>query len=498
MNVLNRRRFLAITAASCASLKGLAQETPYAAALSVHPETPLYAVPRDFAGLSYELLEIADPACFSPHNHGLIERFRFISPSGVLRLGGNTSDFSYWKPAPQSPMPQRRPAHAFGTPPMEDKPFPVTPETLEGLRGFLDATGWSCIYGINLATNVPSVAVEEAAAVVKILGDKLQYLQIGNEADRYAINKRRDAASWGPEAYFKEWLSFARPIAAHIPSARFGLPDMAAKPDWFAAVVSGLSNDPLRSRIAMLTYHYYQDGPATNPNVTIPNLLHSNAPVVEDIKVVASAATKLHTPWSMAEGNTCYSGGKPGLSDVFASALWAADYMLLHASMGCAGINLHGGNATKTIAYTPAGKLPGDDLPGDDFLQMTHSSFADHPHPYYTPIARFGESYVAQPLAYGMRFASQFAGLKMIAIDWDAGPVNATAYAALGPNGKKIVAVINKDSTRSVKFGLRGYAAELALTAPSMESRSAMVGKPPARQRMGVVPPASAMLFREL
>jgi hypothetical protein len=97
-----------------------------------------------------------------------------------------------------------------------------------------------------------------------------------------------------------------------------------------------------------------------------------------------------------------------------------------------------------------------------------------------------------------MRFASRFAGLKMISIDWDAGPVNATAYAGLTPDGKKIVAVINKDSTRSVKLGLRGYMPELSLTAPSLQSRSAVVGKPPAGLQMGLVPPGSATLFREL
>lgn len=493
---MNRRRFIALSAASCASLKGFAQGSSYDAALTLHPDAPLAAIPQDSAGLSYELLELAHPDCFSPANHSLIEQFRFISASGVLRLGGNTSDFSYWKPAPDSPMPPRRPAHAFGTPPMEDKPFPITPDALHRLHGFLDATGWSCIYGINLATNVPAVAVEEAVAVTKILGDKLVCLQIGNEADRYAINKRRNPETWGSEAYFKEWLSFAEPIIAGLPGVRLGLPDMAAKPDWFAAVVEGLRDNPLRSHIAMLTYHYYQDGPATNPNMNIPNLLHSNTGVIEDIDVVRGAAENLRTSWRMTEGNTCWSGGKPGVSDVFASALWAADYMLLHASLGCAGINLHGGNGN-TVAYSPTGKIRGDALPGDDLLRMAHSSFAEHPHPYYTPIARINGKYVGEPLAYGMRFASQFAGLKMISIDWDPGPVNATAYAALAKDGRKVIAIINKDAAHPVRMTLRGFAAELSLIGPSLDARSAALGKPPSGPRMDVVAPASAMLFRE-
>ena len=46
----------------------------------------------------------------------------------------------------------------------------------------------------------------------------------------------------------------------------------------------------------------------------------------------------------MTEGNTCYRGGKPGVSDVFAASLWAADYLLELASLGYAGVNLHGGD----------------------------------------------------------------------------------------------------------------------------------------------------------
>ena len=53
-------------------------------------------------------------------------------------------------------MPRRQPAHPFGTVAHPDDLCPVTPEGLKLLRGFLDATDWRCIYGINMGTNVPS------------------------------------------------------------------------------------------------------------------------------------------------------------------------------------------------------------------------------------------------------------------------------------------------------------------------------------------------------
>lgn len=487
----NRRQFLAAAAAAAVSLKTYAQNAPYHTVVRLYPEKALHTVPRDFVGLSYEMRQIADPACFSPHNKQLIEQLRTLAPQGVLRLGGNTSDSSYWQPTADSPMPQRRPAFPYGNSPVVDNPFPIRLEDIARLRGFLDAAGWTCIYGINLATNVPPVAVEEAVAVTRILGPRLAFIQIGNEADRYAINRRRDPKTWGPEAYFKEWLTFAHPIAARIPHVRLGLPDLAAKPDWFAAVADNLMNSPLRQHIVSLSYHYYIDGPPSNPAMNIHNMLRANAGVIDGARIVSGAAAKLHTEWRMTEGNTCYSGGKPGVSDVFASALWSADYLLLLASLGCAGVNLHGGNG-KAVASSISGKLPGDAL-----LLAEHGDFDKHPHPYYTPIAYIGDSYVAEPVSYGMRFAGQFAGARMIAIDFKPGPVNATAYAGIFPTGRKIVAIVNKDSTQAVKFDLPGYRPELTLAAPSLDASSAELTRPITHGKTGIVPAASAMLFSE-
>lgn len=62
-------------------------------------------MPSDFVGLSYEVQQLKDPNFFSPQNSGLIREFKALSSAGVLRLGGNTSEFAYWKPKPDSPEP---------------------------------------------------------------------------------------------------------------------------------------------------------------------------------------------------------------------------------------------------------------------------------------------------------------------------------------------------------------------------------------------------------
>ncbi len=113
--------------------------------------------------------------------------------------------------------------------------------------------------------------------------------------------------------------------------------------------------------VTTLTHHYYFGGPATNPNVNIPNLL--KPATMERVQKMADTATaaadKMGVRVRMTEGNTCYRGGKPGVSDVFAAALWSADYSLLLASNNYSGVNLHGGTG-KSVANSVGGFLPGD------------------------------------------------------------------------------------------------------------------------------------------
>ena len=113
--------------------------------------------------------------------------------------------------------------------------------------------------------------------------------------------------------------------------------------------------------VTTLTHHYYFGGPATNPEVNIPNLLKpaTMARVQKTADIATAAANKMGVRVRMTEGNTCYRGGKPGVSDVFAAALWSADYSLLLASNNYSGINLHGGTG-KSVANSVGGFLPGD------------------------------------------------------------------------------------------------------------------------------------------
>jgi hypothetical protein len=487
MPILDRRRFLLTSAAAATSLRAFAQ-TPKPATLTIHSDKPGPTVPANFIGLSYETQQLSDPTFFSPYNQGLIAQFRALAPAGVLRIGGNTSDVGWWKPTPASKQPPLPGNVVLRTPTGEKSPmdlsYAVTPEAVINLRDFLNATGWTCLYGINLGSSTPARAAEEAVFVAKTLGAKLEYFQIGNEADGFT-SRFRDKATWNVEAYLDEWLTAAKAVRAAVPHARFGMPDVASHTAWFPTIadkLGAISNCPT---IAALTHHYYFTGPPSNPKANLTDLLKPNPRVEKDAELVHAAAVQLHTKYRMTEGNSCYRGGKPGMSDVFGAALWAADYCLLLAALGYAGVNLHGGDG-QMVANSLGGHLPGDDLVTDDP--------ATHPHPYYTPIAHIGDQYVAEPVSFGMKFANSFAGATMHPVDFTTN-LNATAYAATLATGQQIVAIINKDATL-LPVDLSGFALELSLSAPSLTSTHVSLTEPSSNREASTVPPYTAILLR--
>lgn len=482
MPIINRRHFLATAACAAAATRLGAQNNAAKVTLSLPGEATGPHMPMDFVGLSYEVQQLNDPSFFSLKNTGLIREFKALSSNGVLRLGGNTSEFAYWQPTASSPEPEHpRTREVVGEP--RAQYYSVSEEAVRNLAAFLKATGWSCLYGIGMGTNVPERAAAEAEFVARTLGASLHYFQIGNEVDMFNRHLR-DPKTWGPKTYLDEWLTLARAIVARVPNARFGIPDVAADISWLPKIADlwpSIQNPP---HITTLTHHYYFGGPATNPEVNIPNLLKpaTMAKVQKTADIATESAKKVGARVRMTEGNTCYRGGKPGVSDVFAAALWAADYSLLLASNNYSGINLHGGTG-KSVANSVGGSLPGDTLLEQQ--GQTAQQIATHPHPFYTPIATFGSEYMLEPVAYGLKFAGALSGGTFLPGDLTArlqeAGVNATGYAVKMPNGAVSVIILNKDADKNLDVaidfgnGKSGAVAVEALHAPALDSREAHI-----------------------
>jgi hypothetical protein len=452
---LPRRRFLRHASLALAAVTldplSLFSQAP-SATLKLDAGAPTIIVPPDFIGLSYEAMQLEDPAFFSPKNTSLIAQFKAISPRGVLRLGGNTSEFGWWKPTPSSQAPVRPHGKTDNGEPPPTTIFAITPQAIRNLDGFLKATGWTCIYGLNLGYGSAEADIPEARFVAQTLGPRLRYFQLGNEVDMFNRHLR-DPKTWGVDQYLKEWVPLALAVQKAVPGAKFGMPDVASDVSWLPKIADRWPSLSEKPNVITLSHHYYWGGPPSSPNANIERLLKPSPAVAQKAALAREAATKMSVPFRMTEGNTVYQGGKSGLSDVYAAALWGADYLFELMSLGYSGVNLHGGSG-HAQAVSVGGSLRGE--------QLMKDPNAPHPKPFYTPIANEGTlagsgvdgklngKYVIEPVGYGMKFAARFAGTTMLPLEFHTGSVNATAYAARQKNGKVLIAVLNKDATQNL------------------------------------------------
>jgi hypothetical protein len=414
--MMDRREFLcgtaAVALAASRSVVGTS-EIPVTVAL---PETDLRLMPTDFTGLSYESGQLYNPEFFSARNAPLVSAFRGLNPRGVLRLGGHLSNITPWEGVGlDDPKQQRGVRHGiedYWEWPLVDpvvqpnKRGMITRKALSNLRGFLDAVDWRLIYGLNFACGSAARAADEAAAVTELIGERLAAFVVGNEVDGFAEDQFFRAKDYGLPQYLVEYEAWVKTIRGRVPHARFAGPDTDGKVDTWVMEYARRT----RGDAALLTSHFYGMGPASDPHMTAERLLRKVNPELDAQIAAAHAASTAAggTPYRMDEGNSCFGGGREGVSNAYASALWAADYMLRAACAGFVGVNLHGGGSG-----------------------------------IYTPIESSVKTAAApRPVYFGMQFAQQFAGWRVAACVLDT-RANVTAY--LGRKGAEtMLAVVNK------------------------------------------------------
>ncbi len=62
--------------------------------LRVDPSKTLGTIAPDFVGLGYEISSVGRPGLLSARNSTYIQYVNSLGTSGVVRVGGNTSDYS--------------------------------------------------------------------------------------------------------------------------------------------------------------------------------------------------------------------------------------------------------------------------------------------------------------------------------------------------------------------------------------------------------------------
>ncbi len=464
-----RREFLrdALLATAALSLSSHAQVSAEAT-LTLHEGAVPLVIPDDFTGLSYEAAQLANPEFFTAANKPLVALFRELAPSGVLRIGGGSSEFTTYSDADPSGPP---PFEVFGpdTSHIVKQGTTTTALALRNLQAFLDTTGWTFIYGLNLGQGSKDNAAREAVAVVRILGPRLLALQIGNEPDSFRSRYR--PAQYGPADFLAEWNAFHDAIvssldAAHL-KASFAGPDISNKLSYLTAFAAEAPRHP---DVIFLTGHFYAMGPAGNPEATLQNMLLPDPKLTtikqRDFPVIPEAMKTANLRFRMSEMNSCWNGGQAGASDTFASALWCADTMLRFAALGFSGVNLHGGG---NGVYSP--------IVGSPSLGFSR-----------------------RPVYSGMQFAQQVAGARLRPSRLETPDERITGYF-FTKEQDELVALINKtDKPISVATPMKHAASQWTLSAPGLESKYgvALTQSTPTAWRGGQVllPPHTAILLR--
>lgn len=372
-----------------------------------------------FTGLSYETVYLSESDVLNANNKVLVQLLKNVGP-GLLRIGGGSSDRIAWTGKPRNA--------STGT-------DSVTTSEIDRLAEFSRAIGWPVMFGLNVVKNDPDAAANEAVYVNSKLADNLYALQVGNEPDVYALNGLRPTG-YGTLDYKTEFDNYFSAIRAKLPNALFAGPGPAYNTDWlspFAEVES--------ANIRLLDAHYYVAGPATDPTINYGVLFSDYLKLNNILGAIKQQAETHHLPYRITECNSIYGGGKPGVSDIFASALWALDFMWTLAVNKGDGVNFHGGNHA---VYTP--------------IEMQNGLVTAKPE-YYALLA----------FKYGINSAT------VIAANTNHSEYRCSAYACVNADGTRNVTLINKDETKNfyctVETGKVVSSVRIArLTAPGMQA----------------------------
>ena len=301
------------------------------------------AVASNFAGFSYEKHELS-LSLFETEDTTMIALFKRLGP-GLLRIGGASVDHTLWS--------------ATGAGKVNNQ---VSPSDVDRLAGFLTASNWQVLYGIeflNEATSPvskadPALVAAEAVYAMESLGDRLYGFELGNEPDLY----NRKISGYTYANFQADWETYHSAILAAVAAAkaagklpqsatpRFSGPAVAFSPSYVSSFAAAESDN-----ISLITRHYYvADG--TSASSTMSLLLTPDPTLPNDLSAMQADASnnRISAGYRITEANSFYYGGTQGVSNAFGSALWSINFLFQNAWAGSSGVNFHGG---WSVPYSP-------------------------------------------------------------------------------------------------------------------------------------------------
>ena len=396
------------------------------------------ALGESFVGLAYQKQTLSTPL-FTGANSDLIGLFKRLG-TGVLRVGGRSVDQTVWVSDGKGQTTGQ-----------------VAPSDIDALASFLRATGWTCLYGVNLGgsatgATTPALAAAEVSYVSQQLGSSLVGIELGNECENYGAPSSYYANNWTIQMFESLWMQYRDAIVAVTPAAPLTGPAAAGSVyGWtipFGEYVT-------RSRINLLTQHYNR-GPGASSTASVDDLLSPDTALATVLQELAAGSQAIDVPFRISECTSYGNGGIAGVSNAYASSLWAIDMVFNAALSGAAGVNFNAGSNATNGAFD-------------------------------TPIAdNFGVVVGAQPSFYGLLMATLAGQGTLLSTQLSAASLNVTSYAVSNADGGLSLVIVNKDATQNLDLSIALPAAMTSAALQTMTQLSAGATTPDLTALSGV------------
>ena len=416
------------------------------ATLTVAANASTVPVPSSFLGISTEYWSLP---LFERDTRVFERVLSLLHVAGdgplILRIGGDSADHSFYYKR------WRR---------MPDWVYELTPGYLARLKALVERDRVKLIVDLNLVTDTPVVAATWARAAETSLHGSIIGFEIGNEPDLYVrrywattisrspLESRFLPLELTPPTYVQDFAAYAQALGENAPDVPLDGPAVAHTRVGMPYIRALIQDQ--RPELGMVTGHLYPysacvKNPRSPSYPSVPRILSREA--ASDFGThIASAVATAHAAglkFRLTEFNSVTCGGKPGVSNTFATALWAPDALFNAMRAGADGANLH------------------------VFALAVNAAFA---------INQAGLE--ARPLLYGLLMFTRTLGpqAQLVKVHMTAPrSLNLSAWAVRVKNGILHVLLIDK-SSRSVRVDLRLPASAAAsiqrLLAPSPYSRS--------------------------
>ena len=301
-------------------------------------------IPPSFLGLGVEVSELSSYA----HAGAVFDRTLSLLRPGSeqsmpLRVGGYSADEAYWD-ASQQPAPP-------GV-------FEVGDDWVRQLAGLAGRDHLQVSLAVNLAVHSPSMAVDFAQAVSHALAPSgLAGVAVGDEPDLYGREPWFDServastlpsttgawtADYSPSSYRQDYLGYAQALDAALPGVPLLGPEVASSAPAWLQVLAGLGS---LSPVALTVHRYPMScRPAHSrlyPRTSLLLAERSSAGLAGGLRGAIAFAHQAGMSLVVSEINSASCAGPPGVTNSFASALWAPDVLFELLHTGVDGVYWH-------------------------------------------------------------------------------------------------------------------------------------------------------------